>query len=202
MNVHCQFSNVQVDSAKAASCHSSPRRSILADGSRASCEEADGGVVNTETTQTTPTRNMDNIRPASCTPTKPPRLKQDKSAPDVSTPQQQVSKDSRSKHIQCRTHSANGEKRGKLKKMTESVGKDGSPSKKTNALLTVNFKSLNDMDRVKRIRLASENIIKVLLILFSVSAFCPHWSAQPRLSLFLTTTRAIFYHHSQRAKDV
>ena len=165
LNVHCQLSNVQADSAKAASCHSSPRHSILADGNRASSEEADGGVTNTETTQTTPTRNTDNIRPASCTPTNPPRLKQDKFSPDVRTPPRQVSKDSRSKHTRCRTLSANGEKRAKLKKMTRLVGKDGSPSKKTDALLTANFQSLNDMDRVKRVRMASENIIKVPLFI-------------------------------------
>lgn len=153
--------NLQADSAKAASCHSSPRRSSLADGSRASCEEAGGGTV--EITQMIPTQNTNNIRPASCTPAKPPRVKQDKSSPDVRTPRQQVSKDFRNKHVRCRTHSAEGEKGAKLKKMTGFMRRDGSPPKKIDALLTAKFKNLSDMDRVKRVRMASENIIKVFV---------------------------------------
>ena len=61
-----------------------------------------------------------------------------------------------------RTNSAGGEdnSRSLLKKITGAVG--GSPSKKIEALMTARFERLSGMDRVRRVKMNSEKLMKVL----------------------------------------
>ena len=136
------------------------------DDARDSCEEAGGGVANKEVAQTTPTKNADGIRPASCTPSatrNETKLKVENSSPDLRTPPQ-ARKCTRNKH---RTHPAvfggeNTTTGSSLRKMTGAGGKDSlQESKKVDALMMAKFENLNNSDRVKRIRMTSEKIIKV-----------------------------------------
>ena len=122
-------------------------------------------MANSETTPTTPT-NAYNNRPALCSPTKryEPKMRQEKASSNSRTPPQ-ASKTSRSKRMHRRTNSAGGEdtSRSSLKRITGAVG--GSPSKKIEALLTARFERLSDMDRVRRVRMNSEKLMKVLHII-------------------------------------
>ena len=127
-------------------------------------------MASKEASQTTPTLNADTTRPASCTPPQrtEQKLRKDKSSPNVRTPPQ-VSKCSRSKHTRSRTTSAEGENGGtgsSLKKMTGAAGRDSIQTKKIEALLSAKFVSLNDTDRVKRIRINSEKFVKVGTVVY------------------------------------
>lgn len=116
---------------------------------------------NNETTPTSACNNINN-QPA-LSERYEPKISIEKVSSNSKTPPQ-VSKNSRSKHgVHRRTHSAGGEdaSRSSLKKITGAVG--GSPSKKVEALLTARFEGLSDVDRVKRVRLNSEKIIKVFI---------------------------------------
>lgn len=126
-------------------------------------------MATTDTAQITPTHNAGEIRPASCTPTKRHELrpKQDKASPSSTTPQ--VNKGSRSRCGRSRTRSADGENGAigstSKKKMTGAVGGGGggeSPqSKKMDALLMAKFEKLSDIDRVRRVKVNSDRIMKV-----------------------------------------
>ena len=108
-------------------------------------------MANNENTPTT-----DDIRPASCTPTKryERKIRQEMRSPNPKTPPQ-IGKSSRSKRTHIRINSAGGGKEGSgslLKKMTGAVG---------NQLKKARFESLSDMDRVRRVKMNSEKIMKV-----------------------------------------
>lgn len=120
-------------------------------------------MANNETTPTTPT-NAHNVRPASCTPTKrrEPEIQEKASSNSMTPPQ--VDKNSRSKRVHRRTNSAGGRREihgSSLKKITGAVG--GNPSKKIEALLTTKFEKLSDVDRVRRVKMNSERLMKVYL---------------------------------------
>ena len=88
-------------------------------------------------------------------------MRQEKAFSNSKTPQ--VGKNSRSEHGHRRTNSAGGGKEthgSSLKKITGAVG--GSSSKKIEALLTARFERLSDVDRVRRVKMNSEKLMKVL----------------------------------------
>ena len=89
-------------------------------------------------------------------------MRQEKASSNPRTPPQ-VSKASRSKRGHRRTNSTGGEdtSRSSLKKITGAVR--GSPSKKIEALLTARFERLSDVDRVRRVKMNSEKLMKVLV---------------------------------------
>ena len=129
---------------------------------------------NNETTPTAPINacNNTNNQPA-LSERYEPKIRSEKGLSNPKTPPQ-VSKNSRSKRgAHRRTHSAGGEdvsrSSSSLKKITGAVG--GSPSKKVEALLNARFERLSDMDRVRRVRLNSERITKVLILLCYIANF-------------------------------
>ena len=123
-------------------------------------------MANKEVSQTTPTKNADSIRPASCTPAgrNETKLKVENSSPNLRT-SPGGRKWPRDKHTRSRTHPSmcsGGDNASSLKKTTGAEGKDGLQlSKKTDKLMVAKFEKLSDTDRVKRIRMSSERIIKV-----------------------------------------
>ncbi len=124
--------------------------------------------------ETTPTNDACN-RPALCAPSEryEPKIRSEKTS---SNPQ--VSKAPQSKRVHRRTHSAGGEdaSRSSLKKITRGVG--GSPSKKMETLLTAQFERLSDGDRVRRVRMNSEKITKVRIVIKTLlmATYPVYWS--------------------------
>lgn len=99
------------------------------------------------------------------TPTTPPTRAQKMGEEETSSNPKgpsRVSRGVRNKAVHKRTNSAGGEKEVSVspsKKMT-GASEEG-PSKKTDRLLTAKFESLSETDRVKRVKMNSEKIMKV-----------------------------------------
>lgn len=131
-------------------------------------------MANNEVSPTTPTKNADGIRPASCTPAgrNETKLKVENSSPNLRTPPG-GRKWPRDKHTRSRTHPSmySGGDNGSslIKKLTGAEGRDGLQlGKKMDKIMAAKFEKLSDTDRVKRIRVSSERIIKVNVLYVAI----------------------------------